>query len=139
MGVTDRKPASRPKPLLVGVAVVLLEAVALVLLGIGVVVASLLDQGDMLGANAGVLTVLILIGGFLLLATRALWHGKRWGRGPVITWQLLQFFVAVTAWGTLEWWALAPALVLSLVVIVCLLLPASLSATAQHGRPDGVL
>lgn len=137
--MTDAKPASRPVALLVGLGVVLLEAVALVVLGIGVVVASLLDQGDMLATNAGVLAVLILIGGFLLLATRGLWQGKRWGRGPVITWQLLQFFVAVTSWGTLEWWALTPALVLPVVVVICLLLPASLAATAQHGRPDGVL
>lgn len=139
MGVSDEKPESRPLPLRVGLALVLLEAVALVLLGIGVVVASLLDQGDMLGANAGVLVVLILIGGFLFLGARGLWQGKRWGRGPVITWQLLQFAVAITSWGTLEWWALVPALVLPAVVAVCLLLPASLAATAQHGRPDGVL
>ncbi|WP_147918246.1 hypothetical protein [Ruania zhangjianzhongii] len=137
--MTDEKPASRSAPLLIGLAVVLLEAAVLVVLGIGVVVASLLDHGDMLGTNAGVLAVLILIGGFLLLAVRAMWQGKRWGRGPVITWQLLQFFVAVTSWGALEWWALVPALVLPVIVVVCLLLPASLAATAQHGRPDGVL
>lgn len=137
--MTDDKPASRAVPLLVGLAVVVLEAVVLVVLGIGVVVASVLDRGDMLGTNAGVLVVLVLIGGFLLLAARALWQGKRWGRGPVITWQLLQFFVAVTSWGSLEWWALIPALVLPVVVTVCLLLPASLASTAQHGRPDGVL
>lgn len=137
--MTDEHPASRPLALRVGLAVVLLEAVGLVALGVGVVVASVLDRGQMLGANAGVLAVLILIGGFLLLAVRALWQGKRWGRGPAITWQLLQFFVAVTSWGALEWWALVPALILPVIVVVCLLLPASLAATAQHGRPDGVL
>ena len=123
----------------VGLALVLLEAVVLVVLGIAVVVASILDHGDLLGTNAGVLLVLVLIGGFLVLAVRGLWQGKRWGRGPVITWQLLQFAVAVTSWGVLQWWALVPALVLPVVVTICLLLPASLAATAQHGRPDGVL
>lgn len=137
--MSEEKPEPRPVPLRVGLALVLLEAVALVVLGIGVVVASILDQGTMLGTNAGVLAVLVLIGGFLFLAARGLWQGRRWGRGPVITWQLLQFAVAVTSWGALEWWALVPALVLPAVVVVCLLLPASLAATAQHGRPDGVL
>ena len=137
--MTEQTPASRPVPLLVGLALVLLEAVVLVVLGIAVVVASALDQGDLLGTNAGVLLVLVLIGGFLLLAARGLWQGKRWGRGPVITWQLLQFAVAVTSWGTLEWWTLLPALVVPVIVVVCLLLPVSLAATAQRGRPDGVI
>src|SRR5690625_5231717 len=99
-------------PLRIGLALVLLEAIVLVVLGIAVVAASILDHGDLLGTNAGVLLVLVLIGGFLVLAVRGLWQGKRWGRAPVITWQLLQFAVAVTSWGALEWWALVPALVL---------------------------
>lgn len=80
--MTDEKPASRSVPLLLGLAVVLLEAVVLVVLGIGVVVASLLDQGDMLGTNAGVLTVLILIGGFsfLLFARCGMESGGAGGR-----------------------------------------------------------
>ncbi|WP_027286962.1 hypothetical protein [Ruania albidiflava] len=137
--MTEDSAAPRGTPLRVGLALVLLEAVVLVVLGIAVVVASILDHGDLLGTNAGVLLVLVLIGGLLVLAVRGLWQGKRWGRGPVITWQLLQFAVAVTSWGVLQWWALVPALVLPVVVTICLLLPASLAATAQHGRPDGVL
>lgn len=126
-------------PLRIGLVLVLLEAIVLVVLGIAVVASSILDHGALLGTNAGVLLVLVLIGGFLVLAVRGLWQGKRWGRAPVITWQLLQFAVAVTSWGALEWWALLPALVLPVVVSICLLLPESLAATAQHGRPDGVL
>ena len=137
--MSDQTPSDRPLALRIGLAVVLLEAVVLVVLGAGVVIASVLDDGAMLGINAGVLAVLVLIGGFLLLAVRGLWQGKRWGRGPVITWQLLQFFVAITSWGGLEWWALVPALLLPVIVLVCLLTPASLSATAERGRPDGVL
>ena len=136
--MTEETPAPRPVPLVVGLVLVLLEAIVLVGVGVSVVVASLIDHGDLLVTNAGVLLVLVLIGGFLFLAARALWQGKRWGRGPVITWQLLQLAVAITSWGTLEWWVLLPALVLPVVVSVCLLVPASLAATAQHGRPDGV-
>src|SRR5690625_1434335 len=118
-------------PLRIGLVLVLLEAIVLVVLGIAVVASSILDHGALLGTNAGVLLVLVLIGGFLVLAVRGLWQGKRWGRGPVITWQLLQFAVAVTSWGALEWWALLPALVLPVMVTICLLVPASLAAPAQ--------
>lgn len=131
--------APRGLPLRVGLALVLLEAVALVVLGVASVAGSAMSHGALLGTNAGVLGVLVLIGGFLFLAVRALWQGKRWGRGPVITWQLLQFAVAITSIGTLEWWAIVPAVAIPVVVVVCLLAPGSLAVTDRHGRPDGVL
>ncbi|HLR28355.1 MAG TPA: hypothetical protein VK086_06650 [Ruania sp.] len=128
-----------PLPLRVGLVVALLEAAGLIVMGIAGVLSSLVDDGAMLGTNAGVLIVFALIGGFLLIMVRELWRGKRRGRGPVITWQILQFAVAASSFGAVAWWLLAVAMLLSVVVTACLLLPASLTATGTGGKPDGVL
>src|SRR5699024_12317445 len=82
--------------------VALLEAAGLIVMGIAGVLASLVDDGAMIGTNAGVLIVFALIGGFLLIMVRELWHGKRRGRGPVITWQILQFAVAASSFGAVR-------------------------------------
>lgn len=126
-------------PLLIALVVALVEAVGLVVMGIAGVLSSFMDEGAMLGANAGVLIVFALIGALLLLMVRALWGGKRRGRGPVITWQILQFAVAASSFGVVAWWLLVLAMLLSVIVTVCLLLPSSLAATGTPGRSDGVL
>lgn len=128
-----------PLPLRVGLVVALLEAVGLIVMGVAGVLSSLVDDGAMLGTNAGVLIVFALIGGFLLIMVRELWRGNRRGRGPVITWQILQFAVAASSFGAVAWWLLVLAMVLSAVVTACLLLPASLAATGTGGKADGVL
>ena len=52
-------------------------------------------------AVAGVFTTvlaLIFLGivALLFAAVRALYHGRRWGRGPVVTWQLLVLAIGVS-------------------------------------------
>lgn len=134
----DNRP-QHPLPLRLGLVIALLEAVGLVVMGVAGVVSSLMDDGAMLGTNAGVLIVFALIGAFLLLMVRELWRGKRRGRGPVVTWQILQFAVAASSFGAVASWLLALGMVLSVLVTVCLLLPSSLAATGTRGRPDGVI
>lgn len=48
------------------------------------------------GATAGLAA---LLAGFLGLCARALWQGRRWARGPVMTWQLLTVLAVVTTGG----------------------------------------
>src|SRR5699024_11830439 len=40
--------------------------------------------------------VILMFAALLFFGGRGLWRGMRWGRGPVISWQLLQFVTAVT-------------------------------------------
>ncbi len=75
--------------------------------------------------------VILMFAALLFFGGRALWNGMRWGRGPVVAWQLLQFFTAVTmsdVIGTSAAWAVGLA---SLLAIVGFLAPASLNATAK--------
>lgn len=137
--MSEDKPPARPLALRVGIVVAFLEAVGLIVVGVAGVLSSIVDDGVMLGTNAGVLIVFALIGGFLLIMMRELWRGNRRGRAPVITWQILQFAVAASSFGAVTGWLLIPAMLLSILVTVCLLLPASLAATSTGRRPDGVL
>ncbi|TDE97470.1 hypothetical protein EXU48_04580 [Occultella glacieicola] len=132
------RPDDRPLSLRIGLAVALLEAVGLVVIGVASVVLALAGDAAFAGFAAGVLVVLLLIGGLLFLAVRALWQGKRWGRGPVITWQLLQFAVGAASYASVPWWAATVPMVLAVVVVVTLLVPASLAATSGAGGPDAV-
>jgi hypothetical protein len=131
-------PGARPLPLRIGLAVALLEAVALAVIGVVSLVLALSDDATFVGFASGVLVFLVLISALLFLAVRALWSGKRWGRGPVITWQLLQFAAGASSLSTVVWWAATVPMVAAVLVVVALLLPASLAATAGAGRPDAV-
>ncbi|GAB2977950.1 hypothetical protein [Actinotalea caeni] len=119
----------RNLPLLAALVVAGLEAVALVVVAVGSVV-SAAREGWSGAAVAIALAVVLLLFVLLLVAgINALWHGRRWGRGPVLTWQLIQAAIAVGAVGEGPAWAVYPALAASLAVAAGLLLPASVAAT----------
>lgn len=74
--------------------------------------------------------VILMFAALLYFGGRALWNGMRWGRGPVIAWQLLQFFTAVTMSDVIGKPAAWVVGLISLAAIVGFLAPASLQATA---------
>lgn len=76
-------------------------------------------------------SVLFLFAFLLILGLRALWRGLRWGRGPIVAWQLLQFFTAVTMSEVIGRPAAWIVTVVSIVVIVGVLAPRSREVTAQ--------
>lgn len=86
------------------------------------------------------LTVFLLLFALLLLAgAHALWNGRRWGRGPVITWQLIQAAIALSAAGSAPGWMISVAVGVAVVVVVGLLLPTSVAATSRTSSSSTVL
>src|SRR5690625_3769159 len=81
---------------------------------------------------------LIFIGivALLFAAVRALFQGRRWGRGPVVTWQLLVFAIGVSQ-GDLTWLVVL-LVVLPVAVTVGLLVPASVEWTNRPTPPRAV-
>lgn len=129
MAAADVPSRLRPRLLVVALLVVHLEVLALVaaggFLGAEVVLGRAESAGPTLATAAFAWVLALLLG----LSSRALWRFKRWGRGPVVTWQLLQGAVGVAQF------AAAPVLgvvfvVSALVALVGLLAPASIQATA---------
>lgn len=82
------------------------------------------------GYAATMALVILMLAALLFFGGRALWRGMRWGRGPVISWQLLQFVTAVTMADVIT---TAVAWVVALVAVAVtagFLAPSSLAATA---------
>ena len=128
---------SRPAAVLIGVALVLLEACALIVVS-GVAVASLV-RGDaaLPGAMVFFAAFCLLVAVVLVQASRALLSGRRWARSPVITWQVLLGVMAV-GWLGVEFTVAAGAVLLAAIAItVCLLLPAAVAFTTGTGRGPG--
>ncbi len=125
-----------PAPLTAALLAVVLEAAAL----LGMAVAFLLDivRGLVVYVSTTVAMAVFFIGLALLLLTagRALWRRRRWGRGPVITWQLLQAVVAVAVAGTLPVYLVALIVLVSAGVIAGVLWPSSRDYTSRTGTPS---
>src|SRR5690625_1804123 len=134
--VMTTKKDQRPPLLWLGFILVALEIAAMVVAAVWMFI----DRPDGAMSSVGyALTFAAVLAAFallLFLGLRALWNGMRWGRGPVVAWQLLQFFTAVTmsdVIGKPAAWAVG---VLSLIAVVCFLAPASLAATSGTVRPS---
>jgi hypothetical protein len=125
-----------PAPLAAALLGVVLEAAAL----LGMAVAFLLDvvRGLVLDISTTVAMAVFFIGLALLLLTagRALWRRRRWGRGPVITWQLLQAVVAVGVAGAIPVYLVALLVLVSAGVIAGVLWPSSRGYTSHTGAPS---
>jgi hypothetical protein len=128
-------PSGRPRLLAVIVVAVVLEAV--LLLGVAGMDALEVLRGDATEPGAGLAlgALALLVGGFLLLCARGLWHGRRWARGPVVTWQLLQLVLAVpTVAGPGRVYGV-PLVAVSLLVGIGLLTPRVVAATTSPADP----
>lgn len=127
-------PARRPVALVVVCLLVLVEAAALAGLAVAFVV-DLVRGAELPGPTVFLAVFLLGVAAVLVLATRALAAGRRWGRSPVLTWQLLLLVMAV-GWFSAEPspWA-AAVVVVALVVGVGLLVPSVVAATTAPRTP----
>ncbi|BDZ42825.1 hypothetical protein GCM10025865_21240 [Paraoerskovia sediminicola] len=110
----------RPAALLVLVAGVGLEVVALVGAAVYLVVRLFTVAEVSLGLSVSLVLLALGVAVALVAASRALLRGRRGGRAPVATWQLLQAIVGATAMqsGATAWGA--PLVAVAVVVLVCL-------------------
>lgn len=89
-------------------------------------------------AAAATAVLAALVGAFLLLCARALWRRRRWARGPVVAWQLLQLLTVVSTSFAGYRWAGALLVVASLVALVGLLTPTVVAETTGRADPPAV-
>lgn len=134
-GAEDDAVPGRPPALVLAIALTAAETLLLVVLAGYVVVGTLSGPGSLLPV-VPLLVLPLAVAGGLVLALRGLARGRRWARAPIITWQLFQVVLLVPALSVaaLRPWALA-ALLASVVVVVSLLTPAALRATAARQGP----
>lgn len=129
----------RPALLVIALIVVGLQVLGLVVLAAGGLGGLLAVVG---AEQVTIVTLAVVLLGLAALVGAAgwgLWQGRRWGRGPVVTWQLLLLAVGASGLGGAPWWTTVAPMALSLVVLVGVLAPASRAATERRGRPDAVL
>ncbi|MFD1507552.1 hypothetical protein FE374_12855 [Georgenia yuyongxinii] len=128
--------AAVPLPLRAALLAVVVEAAALV----GLAGAFLLDvlRGLVLNVGTTVAMAVFFLGLALVLvaAGRALWRGRRWGRGPVITWQLLQAVTAIAMTGVLPAYMVVLLVLTSAGVIAGVLWPSSREYASVTGSPS---
>lgn len=129
---------TRPAVLGLLCLVVLVQAAVLIGLG-GAWVRDLVSgASEVPGATLFLIAFALGIAALLIAAARALWHGRRWARSPVITWQILLIAMSIGWLGAERTgWAVA-VLVSALLVLVGLLLPSVVAVTAERASmPDG--
>lgn len=75
----------------------------------------------------------------LAITLRNLFRGKRWARGPLITWQIFQLTVAVPLLqGSTPWIGVA-LLILALIVTIAMFTPTVLRVTTDRSGPSAAL
>ncbi|WP_420110989.1 hypothetical protein [Pseudactinotalea sp.] len=121
----------RNLPLLGALVVAGLEGLLLIAAAVWSVVDMVRNDFDGAAVSIALAAFMLLFVGLLVLGIHALWLGRRWGRGPVLTWQLIQGAIAVSVIGIAPPWAVYPVLLASIGVGVGLLLPASVAATSR--------
>lgn len=129
----------RNLPLLVALVVAGLEGLLLIAAAAWSIVDMVRNDFEGAAVSVALSVFMLLFVGLLVLGIHALWLGRRWGRGPVLTWQLLQAAIAVSVIGIAPNWAVYPVLLASLVVGVGLLLPASVAATSRPSSSSGTV
>jgi hypothetical protein len=122
-------PARRPTVLLTALAAAVVALEGLVLLGFGAWVGVALVASDAADRGGAAVEVIfcVLIAAALLGCAWGMLRGRRWARGPVLTWQLLQAAAALPALGQ-RWYVGAGLLLLSLLVLVAVVRPPATSA-----------
>ena len=90
-------------------------------------------------ATAIAMAVLFLgFSALLVGAGRALLARKRWGRGPVLTWQLLLLAIGVSQFGSLATWLAVALVVLPVAIGGGILAPSSREWTDSAVPPRAV-
>ncbi|HEY5516093.1 MAG TPA: hypothetical protein VIK12_07795 [Pengzhenrongella sp.] len=124
-----------PRPAVLAVVCLAVLVQASLLIGLGIAWVTDLLRGASQVPGATVFLVLFAVGAaaVLIAAVRGLWRGRRWGRSPVITWQLLLVVMGI-GWLRAEPSVWAVAVLASAVVAgVGLFVPRVVAATAGRG------
>lgn len=93
---TESPAAAVPRPLKLAAAVVAVEGVVLVVLGIA---EAFTIHGSRLLLGLTTTAFFVLYGGGLLVVARGLSRASTWSRGPAVFAQLIQLLVAYSFWG----------------------------------------
>lgn len=127
-----------PAPLLAALLVVALEALALVVTAVLLVAETV--RGLAFEVGSAVALAVFFVGFATLLggAGRALWRRNRWGRGPVITWQLLQVATVLALGGTIPAWLAAVLVAGAVAAVAGVLWPSSRDHASRTNAPDAV-
>ncbi|GAA4416389.1 hypothetical protein GCM10023169_11180 [Georgenia halophila] len=128
-----------PAPLRLALAGACLEALCLAAFAVGAVASAVLGGPGGLGVAVPFAVLLIVFALLLVGSSRAQWRGMRWGRGPVITWQLLQIVTVLTVLGTVPPWGVAAALAVSVGIVVGTLWPSSRDYASTTRSTSAVL
>ncbi|QDB78672.1 hypothetical protein FHE66_10050 [Georgenia sp. 311] len=136
--MTSDRPVRPPTALLSALLLLLVEVGALLALTVGMLLEVVRGQSTG-GAVTAVLAALFLgLCAVLVAAGRALYQRHRWGRGPVVTWQLLLLATGVSQAGALEWWVVTLLVAFPVAVTVGILLPRSVEWTSSATPPRAV-
>jgi uncharacterized membrane protein (DUF2068 family) len=123
--VAALRPSSRP--LALAAVLVAVEAAAAIVFGVS---AAMSMHRNRVVVGAGTAVLMAGYGALLASAAWGLWRGRRWSRGPTIATQLIQLPVAWSfVGGQTTWLALLLATV-SVLTLICLLVPSSTAVFA---------
>lgn len=134
-GVTQRP--RPPLALVVACLVVAVEALALIVLALRLVIGVISGAAELTGPTLVMALMFAALAALQLAGAWALFRGRRWGRGPVITWQLLLIAIGISQAVVLPVWATVLCIVLPLVAITGVLLPAATAWTVDAGSQRG--
>lgn len=105
-------------------AAVLLAVEAAAAIVFGVLAATTMHRNRVV-VGAGTAVLMVGYGALLASAARGVWRGRRWSRGPTIATQLIQLPVAWSFFGGQTTWLAMLLATMSVVTLVCLLVPSS--------------
>ena len=135
--MSEPKVRRRPALLILLAALIYLEAVALAVVSIVLLLDLLTQRPDSYASGVAILVLALLATVWLaVMATHAL-LGRSWIRGGTVTWQVLQIAIGIGSFGGLfsrpdiGWLLIIPAVV----VLVLLFTPSVIRATK---RPESV-
>jgi uncharacterized membrane protein (DUF2068 family) len=119
------RPSSRP--LALAAVLVAVEAAAAIVFGAS---AAMSTHRNRVFVGAGTAVLMAGYGALLASAAWGLWRGRRWSRGPTIATQLIQLPVAWSFVGGQTTWLALLLGTVSVLTLICLLVPSSTAVFA---------
>ncbi|MEE6273624.1 hypothetical protein V2J56_09730 [Georgenia sp. MJ206] len=133
------KAARPPLVLRLALVLVLVEVGAMGALAVSLVVEALAGRAQQMGTTVAMAVFFLGLAVLLVGAIRALHAGRRWGRGPVLTWQLLLLAIGVSQFSLLATWVALVLVVVPVAVAAGLLAPPARAWTGSAVPPRAVV
>ncbi|MGW7683800.1 hypothetical protein ACWGID_23885 [Kribbella sp. NPDC054772] len=130
---TDSPVAAVPRPLKLAAAVVAVEGLALIVLGIA---EAFTIHGSRLVLGLTTTGFFVVYGAGLGFVARGLSKAARWSRGPTVFAQLIQLLVSYSFWGGSTTIVAVALAVLAVAVLICVFQKASTEALADGATND---